>query len=143
MSPQTVGILASLSCLFLTAVLPLAAGDPKPVSKAGAEHYKWGDNCDAWYLVKNDQLNVIEELMPPGTSETLHYHQHAQQFFYILEGTASMTVGAQTVNLASGEGIQIAPGTPHQIRNKSGQPLRILVTSQPPSHGDKIDVATK
>ena len=36
------------------------------VSKKNAEHYVWGGDCDGWYLVKNDSLNVIEERLPPG-----------------------------------------------------------------------------
>ena len=34
-----------------------------PVNRGNAEHYRWGDNCDAWYLVNDEQLSVIEELV--------------------------------------------------------------------------------
>jgi hypothetical protein len=46
----------------------------KVTSTANAERYGWGDGCDAWYLVKNDRLHIIQESMPPGTSETRHLH---------------------------------------------------------------------
>ena len=35
------------------------------------------------YFVKNDEMTVIEERMPPGTAETLHVHAKSRQFFYI------------------------------------------------------------
>lgn len=57
---------------------------PGAVNRGNAEHYRWGADCDAWHLVKDAELSVIEECMPPGTAETLHYHQRAQQFFYVL-----------------------------------------------------------
>lgn len=28
------------------------------MSKHIAEHYIWGDNCDGWHLVKNQDLSV-------------------------------------------------------------------------------------
>ena len=60
------------------------------ISTKSAEHYKWGGpqgtDCDGWHLVKTDELSVIEELMPPGTSEARHSHVHARQLFYVLEG---------------------------------------------------------
>jgi len=34
------------------------------VSRDNAEHYRWGDDCDGWHLVKDTQLSVIEEFMP-------------------------------------------------------------------------------
>ena len=37
-------------------------------SKENSEHYKWGDNCSGWHLVKTQSLSVIEELMPPKNS---------------------------------------------------------------------------
>ena len=38
--------------------------------------------------------------------------------------------------LKAGEGIEIAPGQAHQAANKGAADLNILVTRQPPSHGD-------
>lgn len=110
---------------------------PGTVSRVNAEHYRWGHECDAWHLVKDPQLTVIEELIPPGAAEIRHYHKKAQQFFYILSGEAIMQVEDAPVLVAAGSGIRIMPGVWHQIRNPSSGPLRLLVVSHPPSHGDK------
>ena len=110
---------------------------PVPVSRVNAEHYRWGHECDAWHLVKDPQLTVIEELIPPGAAEVRHYHKKAQQFFYILSGEAMMEVEGEPVIVPAGSGIHIMAGVRHQIRNPSSGPLRLLVISHPPSHGDK------
>jgi mannose-6-phosphate isomerase-like protein (cupin superfamily) len=112
---------------------------PVPVSRENAQHYRWGQDCDGWYLVKDKQLSVIEEFMPPGAAEIRHRHQHAQQFFYILTGEVLMEVNGETTLIRAGSGIRILPGTRHQIRNPSSDAVRFLVISQPPSHGDRID----
>jgi len=64
------------------------------ISKDNAEHYKWGEVCDGWHLVKSQNLSVIQELVPPGCSEVQHYHKRSEQFFYILSGTATLKVNA-------------------------------------------------
>jgi|ERR1035437_1494122 mannose-6-phosphate isomerase-like protein (cupin superfamily) len=111
----------------------------QPVSATNAEHYTWGGNCDAWYLVRTPGLNIIEELMPPGASETPHHHVHARQFFYVLTGELTLTVGGHDHILHAQEGLEIAPGEIHQAINRTSAPVRILVTSSPPSHNDRID----
>lgn len=111
----------------------------KIVSTANAEHYAWGNNCDGWYLVRAPELNIIEELMPQSTSETRHHHVRARQFFFVLEGELTMEIEHHEFVLKAGEGIEIAPGQSHQAQNRSLKPLRIMVTSQPPSHGDRFE----
>ena len=109
------------------------------VSRENAEHYRWGADCDAWYRVKDPQLSVIEELMPPGAAEIRHHHEHAQQFFYILSGEVLMEIEGETTLVAAGNGIRVKAGKRHQIRNPSSSPVRLLVISHPMSHGDRID----
>ena len=116
------------------------------ISTANTEHYQWGGpnatDCDAWYLVRTPDLNIIEELMPPGTSETPHHHVHARQFFFVLEGRLTLMVEHHDFVANAGEGIEVAPGQLHRAINQSAGPLRILVTSQPPSHDDRVEDPT-
>src|SRR5262245_40826453 len=91
----------------------------RSVRRDAAEHYTWGNGCDGWHLVRQERLSVIEERMPAGTAEVRHYHQSAQQFFYILTGKAVMELDGKIVELGRGEGLHIPPETPHQIRNES------------------------
>jgi mannose-6-phosphate isomerase-like protein (cupin superfamily) len=114
-------------------------GQPGAVSRDNAEHYRWGNDCDAWYLVNDEQLSVIEEFMPPGAAEIRHHHEKAQQFFYILSGEVLMEVEGETTLLGAGSGIRVMPGKRHQVRNPSSVPVRFLVVSHPRSHGDRIN----
>ena len=108
------------------------------VSIESSEHYSWGEQCDGWHLVKSDNLSVIQEKMPPNTSESSHSHQFSEQFFYILSGTATMLLKNEVVTLTANEGIHIKAGVFHQLCNLSTDELHFIVTSTPPSHGDKI-----
>ncbi len=123
---------------------PIQASPQRPdsVSRENAEHYRWGVDCDGWHLVKHAQLSVIEEFMPPGAAEVRHHHEHSLQFFYILTGEVLMEINGENVLIPAGSGVRILPGTRHQIRNPSSGPVRFLVISQPPSHGDRIDEPT-
>jgi mannose-6-phosphate isomerase-like protein (cupin superfamily) len=110
-----------------------------PVSRANAEHYRWGDDCDGWHLVKDEKLSVIEEFMPPGTAEIRHHHDRAQQFFYVLTGEILMEIEGEKTLVPAGSGIRVLAGKRHQIGNPSSSAARFLVISQPPSHGDRIN----
>jgi mannose-6-phosphate isomerase-like protein (cupin superfamily) len=113
------------------------------VSRFNASHYKWGgptgSDCDGWHLVRTPELSIIEESMPSGTRETRHHHRHARQFFYVIEGELTLEIEQEFITLHVGEGVEIAPGYAHQAINRSGVTTRFLVTSQPPSHGDRIE----
>jgi len=111
---------------------------PVPIRRENAPHYVWGDNCDGWHLLQESDLSVIEERMPPGASEVRHFHRNAQQFFFILSGQATMETDGERILLLAGQGVAIPPGTRHQFRNHSEEPVRFLVISQPPSHGDRV-----
>jgi len=104
-----------------------------------SEHYTWGKNCDGWHLVKDGKLSVIYERMPPGTSEARHYHNQAQQFFFILEGAAVLEVEGKEFTLNRQDGLHISPGQAHRIFNQSEKDLVFLVISHPPSHGDRVN----
>lgn len=105
-----------------------------------SEYYNWGDNCDGWHLVRTDSLSVIQERMPAGTSENLHYHESAQQFFYILRGTAIFEVEGKVYEVLEGQGFHILPKRKHRILNKTDRLLEFIVTSEPKSHGDRVDL---
>ena len=108
------------------------------VSTDNAEHYRWGEICDGWHLVKDPALSVIEERVPPGGAEVRHYHTNARQFFYVLAGIATLEVDDTVCTLAAGQGLEIAPGTPHRLVNDHADEVRFLVISAPPSHGDRV-----
>ncbi|HET9224485.1 MAG TPA: cupin domain-containing protein [Roseiflexaceae bacterium] len=108
------------------------------MSKKTAEHYTWGNRCDGWRLVDRPELSVIHERMPPGTAEIWHYHEAARQFFFVLSGTATIEIGEQIHTLHPQQGVEIASGLPHQMRNESDADVEFLVISQPTTRGDRV-----
>ena len=110
------------------------------VSIKNAEHYIWGEICDGWHFLQRDELSVIQERVPAGGAEVLHYHNSARQFFYILEGNGTMVFEDHQVALHKGEGIEIAPQVKHQFRNQSHADVHFLVISVPPTRGDRVNL---
>jgi mannose-6-phosphate isomerase-like protein (cupin superfamily) len=110
-----------------------------PINLQNAKHYTWGDGCDGWYLLETPEITIIQERMPVGAAEIAHKHVKSRQFFYLLSGVARMFHDGTSTELRSHDGLEIAPGVVHRISNYGDLPLEIIVTSQPPSHGDRIN----
>lgn len=103
------------------------------------KHYKWGIDCDGWNLVDNSSLSVKQEKMPAGTSEQKHFHQQAQQFFFILKGIAQLELEDAIIEIKSGEGLHIEAGKKHRILNAGAEDLEFILCSQPSTINDRIN----
>jgi len=110
------------------------------ISIENAEHYVWGEVCDGWQLIKRDDMSLIQERVPAGGAEVMHYHNSARQFFYILEGEGMMIFEDHEVILRKGQGIEISPQAKHQFKNESNVAVQFLVISVPSTKGDRINV---
>ena len=109
------------------------------ISIENAEHYVWSEDCDGWHLLKREDMSVIQERVPVGSAEVMHYHERARQFFYILEGEGTMTFEDHQVILQKGQGLEIPPMVKHQFQNKSQMDVHFLVISVPSTGGDRIN----
>ncbi|MDH3347911.1 MAG: cupin domain-containing protein [Desulfobulbaceae bacterium] len=105
-----------------------------------AEHFEWGDNCDGWHFVKSKNLSIVQERVPSGCSETMHYHRSAEQFFFVLNGTATIEIEGKKINIEANNGIHIPPGKKHQLGNQNEADLVFLVTTTPILSGDRVEV---
>ncbi len=112
----------------------------RPTSVDIAEHYRWAGSCDGWHLLKRDDLSVIQERVPAGKYEQMHFHGNSRQFFYVLKGIATLVIKENTVILREREGMEVPPKVPHQLRNDSSEDLEFLVISAPKSHGDRVNL---
>jgi mannose-6-phosphate isomerase-like protein (cupin superfamily) len=110
------------------------------IDKHASEHYLWGDNCDSWVLVDSPGLSVKQESMPAGTKEKLHFHKNAQQFFFILSGTATFYLDGKEIILAEQKGLLIQPHVHHFIANYTNSALEFLVVSQPTTNNDRTTI---
>jgi mannose-6-phosphate isomerase-like protein (cupin superfamily) len=112
------------------------------ISIATAEHYRWGQRCDGWHLVRQPGLGITQERMPPGPSEFPHRHHLARQFFDVLSGTAELHLPGSTTRLRAGEGLELPPGTPHWTSNPGPRVVEFLLISSPHHHGDREVLGT-
>ncbi|WP_166243118.1 cupin domain-containing protein [Paenibacillus turpanensis] len=108
------------------------------ISKNNAEHYIWGDRCDGWRLINDEQQSIIHERMPPGTKEVRHYHEYARQFFFVLSGTLTMEMNGMEQVINTHEGIEVPCKAVHQVFNKSNEDLEFLVISTPSTKYDRV-----
>lgn len=112
----------------------------KIIEKDSAEHYFWGENCDSWVFVDSAGLSVKQERMPGGTREKLHFHSQAQQFFFILQGSATFYLEGEKVEVSTQKGLLIEPNTKHFIANETDESLEFLVISQPTTNNDRTTI---
>jgi mannose-6-phosphate isomerase-like protein (cupin superfamily) len=110
----------------------------KKIDISNAEHYTWGDCCDGWHLLNDENLSIIQERVPPGKSEVKHYHSISRQFFFLLDGKGTIELPDKIVKLSKNEGLEIPPGTIHKFKNESEKDVIFLVVSSPKSHGDRV-----
>ncbi|MDQ0592656.1 mannose-6-phosphate isomerase-like protein (cupin superfamily) [Chryseobacterium ginsenosidimutans] len=109
-------------------------------SKNNSEHYIWGNGCDSWILKDSQSLTVKQEIMPSGTSEKLHFHTNAEQFFYILKGEAVFYINEEKFSVKTGESISVLPKSKHYISNESEEDLEFLVVSTPSTDNDRTEI---
>jgi mannose-6-phosphate isomerase-like protein (cupin superfamily) len=111
----------------------------KVVSTENVEHYVWGDRCDGWHLLRSPTLSVIQERVPVGCGEVRHLHQKSEQFFYVLSGVATLEVDGIVHQLGANQGLHVQANIPHQLINEGQEDLVFIITSTPPSHGDRVE----
>lgn len=65
----------------------------------------------------------------PGPPPHLHHRLH--DMFYVLDGTLTMRLGDETLELEAGSFVCVPPGVVHTFSNKSGAPVRLLNFNTP------------
>ncbi|MFM8953948.1 MAG: cupin domain-containing protein [Planctomycetaceae bacterium] len=79
--------------------------------------------------VRNQSL--AEARLAPGAATTPHHHKVTEEIYYILTGTAAMTLGTETRPVGPGDAIAIPPGLRHTITNTGSEELVFLCTCAP------------
>lgn len=75
--------------------------------------------------------SLAEARLAPGTATTPHHHAVTEEIYYILSGTALMTLAGESRPVGPGDAIAIPPGTRHTIRNTGPEELVFLCTCAP------------
>jgi mannose-6-phosphate isomerase-like protein (cupin superfamily) len=79
--------------------------------------------------IRNQSL--AEARLAPGAATTPHHHKVTEEIYYILAGTAAMTLGTETRPVGPGDAIAIPPGLRHTITNTGSDELVFLCTCAP------------
>ncbi len=74
---------------------------------------------------------LFEALVGPGGGPPPHLHHLEEEGFYVLEGEITFTIAGERVVAGPGLFANMAIGTPHQFKNESNQPARMLVWLAP------------
>lgn len=101
---------------------------------------------------QGSSASIFEVVVPPGFDTGGHFHEHSEEFFYILEGELELLAfepaertddwldwesadGDRVVRAAAGSSMFVPPNTPHAFRNATDRPVRMLFQSSPsPDH---------
>ncbi|MEA2946215.1 MAG: hypothetical protein QOI40_1545 [Alphaproteobacteria bacterium] len=78
--------------------------------------------------------SMFDWTLPAGFSTGLHVHRVQEETFYVLEGECEWQVDGRTVRATPGTYLFLPPGVPHDIRNASDKPARMIMTVSPPGH---------
>ena len=72
-------------------------------------------------------LNCLE----PGQVQTVHAHEQADKFYFVLEGRGQFTIGGDVREAATGALVIAPAGVPHGVANIGAARLSLLVAIAP------------
>ncbi len=69
--------------------------------------------------------------LPPKSANTLHKHVSAEEFYFLLEGTGRMRVGADILTVPKYGGVLVGPSQLRQVFNDTDQDALWLIIGAP------------
>ena len=82
-------------------------------------------------LFETPQMFCDVYCLEPGQAQKVHAHAGATKFYFVLEGRARFTCGAESRALGPGELAWSPPGEAHGVENDSGARAVLLVAMAP------------
>lgn len=78
------------------------------------------------------QMEVLIGRIEPGQGATPHFHPGIDQFCWMLEGRARVTIGDYEQEIGAGESCFFAADMPHTFTAIGETPVRVLICYAPP-----------
>ena len=78
-------------------------------------------------------------VLPPGASVGPHMHHELAEFYYVLGGEGSVTVGKETAPIRTGDAIPIQLSDVHSFENTGNAPLEFMIVGVSRDNSHKID----
>lgn len=66
-------------------------------------------------------------LVPVGGATVAHRHEGVEEFYYVMAGTGTAKVGAETAAIAKGDAVPVFLNETHSIQNNGSEPLELMV----------------
>jgi quercetin dioxygenase-like cupin family protein len=80
----------------------------------------------------NNSFYLGEVVLTPGfPGPPAHVHDRLHDMFYVLDGTLTVRLGDETVELAAGSFVCVPPGVVHTFSNAGDTPVRFLNFNTP------------
>ena len=71
-------------------------------------------------------MNVGVDWLEPGQIHVLHHHAEAEEWYYVVRGTAKIRVGDEEQVCGPGTGVFIPADAPHRVENISDETCEFL-----------------
>jgi mannose-6-phosphate isomerase-like protein (cupin superfamily) len=111
---------------------------PAPINTPSGENIQEVLGLQAGDVQSHSLARII---IPPGKSSAPHFHQHTDESYLILAGTADMQINGVRFSLQPWEAVLIKPGEVHQIFNHGDEDLVFLAACVPAwQPGDSFEV---
>jgi mannose-6-phosphate isomerase len=88
-----------------------------------SENRPWG----SWHVLdEGEGFKVKRIVVHPASRLSLQRHEHRAEHWVVVTGTATCTVGSETVTLRPGETVDVDIGQAHRIANLGDDTLVII-----------------
>lgn len=77
----------------------------------------------------------------PGQASTWHRHRVTEELYLLVEGTGRLRVSDQTLTVAPGDSLLVAPETLRQLFNDTDADALWLVMGAPPEMGSTLEMS--
>ena len=79
----------------------------------------------------DEKFTTFLNISPPGGGPGLHYHDHEDEWFYIVEGKVSFFMNDTWTDLVPGDSIYSPRGSVHGFKNNTDQIIRVFINIAP------------
>lgn len=81
--------------------------------------------------------------VPPGEATGEQLHEHADQVFTVVSGSAEVVMEGGKVHAEEGDVVVVPRGIRHDVRSHGRTPLRVALVCAPPQHAAYGAYATR
>ncbi len=107
------------------------------MEQLNTEHHRpWG-----YYIILSDETDhkVKRIVVKPGKRLSLQLHHKRSEHWYVISGTAEVTLGEEILELEMGEAVDIPVETAHRVRNP-GNDMLVFVEIQTGTYFGEDDI---